>query len=238
VDSAGNIGTVRTSASFVPPLPTLLGAWEEVASHDNNLGGNNTNRVFVVHIMLRDNASNDITRVRWGGIDLTQATEIEATDGTIYMRTETWYMKEATIQTVAANAGVTFVINLSNGAASTTNYVSEMYQRIDQVSTLNNAGTGTRAPAGTTVSGSAIANKDNLNVMCTISSVNSAATHTISTAGWTTTVVSGNGAGNNRTRICGYRISTSATTESVTVNNASGTNSLMSLNVCSFNPEP
>jgi hypothetical protein len=115
VDTAGNVSTVRTSAAFVPPLPTLDGAWEEqtsgtTPSHDHLAGGTGKNRILVATVYIKDNASNDITVMTWGGVAMTQAAERETTDGTTYYRVETWYMKEASLATVAVANTIPFTV--------------------------------------------------------------------------------------------------------------------------------
>ena len=240
VDSAGNIGSVRTSAAFVPPLPTLLGAWEEMnngtaPSHDNNLGGGGTNRLLVATIMTKDNASNDILTMTWGGVAMTQAAEVESNDGTNYWRTETWYMKEASIATVSALATRPFVYTTSNGAVTTADFVSVIYQRINQTTSINATGTGIRQPVGLTVSASAAANKDNMNLACSIMSIQNAG-YTLSSAGWGIQTLSNSGGGTARTKICGNKTSIAVGTETATA--TSPANALMSMTIISINAEP
>ncbi|MGZ3722191.1 MAG: hypothetical protein ACXVA9_04625, partial [Bdellovibrionales bacterium] len=238
VDSAGNIGIVRTSAAFVPPLPTLDGAWEEFTTngtHDNLATGVGKNRVLFVTIMTKDNASNNVTLVKYNNVAMTQASEVESTDGTNYYRTEVWYMTEATLATIGVANTLPFTYTTSNGAVTALWWVSAIYKFVNQATPVNATGAGIAQPAALTVSAALSSTTDNLNMACSIMGISNAG-YAFTSANWLGQTLSNTGGGTATTRLCGYMISTATGTETpVATSPANGLQSMVSV---SFKPEP
>jgi len=125
----------------------LLDGWQSGTNHAISGG---PNRCFIVVIGLENAAgARDITGVTYGGVAMTQASEIGLTNAG-YARIEVWYLLDAGL---IASSGGTISCSISGTPSEDLEMVySASFMNVDQLSPIAGSQTGTSSATGSTTS--------------------------------------------------------------------------------------